>query len=90
MSDVAAEMTAIITARARALGLDNVRTCVLDLEQIEQPDGLRRRALSRRSCSRSIRAGAECAACYDPADVWPPSCGDRVLAIRGSPSCSTQ
>jgi len=38
MSDVAAEMTAIAAARARALGLDNIRTCVLDLEQIEQPD----------------------------------------------------
>ncbi len=38
-SDVVPEMTAIASARARALGVKNVRTCVLDLEQIEQPDG---------------------------------------------------
>jgi SAM-dependent methyltransferase len=39
MSDVAAEMTAIAAARAEALGLGNVTTSVLDLEQIEEPDG---------------------------------------------------
>jgi len=39
LSDVVAEMTSIAAARAAALGLDNVRTCVLDLERIEQPDG---------------------------------------------------
>jgi ubiquinone/menaquinone biosynthesis C-methylase UbiE len=39
MSDVAAEMTAIASARASALGLDNVRTRVLDLEAIAEPDG---------------------------------------------------
>ena len=39
LSDVVAEMTSIAAARADALGLTNVRTCVLDLEQIEQPDG---------------------------------------------------
>jgi SAM-dependent methyltransferase len=39
LSDVAAEMTAIAAARADALGLTNVSTCVLDLESIEQPDG---------------------------------------------------
>ena len=38
LSDVAAEMTAIAAARAVALGLSNVTTRVLDLEQIEQPD----------------------------------------------------
>src|SRR4026209_968200 len=32
------EMSAIAPARADVLGLTNVRTCVLDLEQIEQPD----------------------------------------------------
>lgn len=37
VSDVAAEMTAIAAARAQALGLANVRTCVLDLEAIDQP-----------------------------------------------------
>ena len=39
LSDVVAEMTSIATARADARGLTNVRTSVLDLEQIEQPDG---------------------------------------------------
>jgi len=38
ISDVVAEMTAIATARAAALGLTNVRTLVLDLERIDQPD----------------------------------------------------
>jgi SAM-dependent methyltransferase len=39
LSDVVAEMTSIAAARADALGLANVSTCVLDLEQIDQPDG---------------------------------------------------
>ena len=39
LSDVVPEMTAIASARAGALGLGNVTTCVLDLERIEQPDG---------------------------------------------------
>ncbi len=38
LSDVAEEMTAIAGARARALGLENVSTKVLDLEAIDQPD----------------------------------------------------
>jgi len=40
LSDVAAEMTAIAAARASELGLANVRTRALDLERIEQPDGV--------------------------------------------------
>ncbi len=39
LSDVAAEMTAIAAGRARALGVGNVRTLELDLEDIAQPDG---------------------------------------------------
>jgi ubiquinone/menaquinone biosynthesis C-methylase UbiE len=39
ISDVAAEMTAIATARASALGLGNVSTCELDIESIDEPDG---------------------------------------------------
>jgi SAM-dependent methyltransferase len=39
LSDVAAEMTAIAAARARALGVGNVRTLELDIEDIAQPDG---------------------------------------------------
>lgn len=39
LSDVAPQMTAIAAARAMALGLDNVSTRVLDLEQIREPDG---------------------------------------------------
>lgn len=38
LSDLVAEMTAIAAERARAAGLRNVRTCVLALEQIDQPD----------------------------------------------------
>ncbi len=39
LSDVAGEMTAIASARADAIGLSNVSTRQLDLEQIEEPDG---------------------------------------------------
>jgi ubiquinone/menaquinone biosynthesis C-methylase UbiE len=38
MSDVAAEMTAIASTRAKALGLTNATTRVLDLERIDEPD----------------------------------------------------
>ena len=38
LSDVAAEMTAIATARAAALGVDNVQARVLDIESIDEPD----------------------------------------------------
>jgi len=38
VSDVVAEMTAIAAARAGERGLANVRTAVLDLEQIAEPD----------------------------------------------------
>ena len=38
LSDVAAEMTAIAAARARALGARNVTTRELDLDDIAQPD----------------------------------------------------
>jgi ubiquinone/menaquinone biosynthesis C-methylase UbiE len=39
LSDVAAEMTAIASARAAAAGIDNVTAIQLDLERIDQPDG---------------------------------------------------
>jgi len=39
LSDVASEMVAIAAQRAAALGLDNVSTRVLDIEQIDEPDG---------------------------------------------------
>jgi enediyne biosynthesis protein CalE5 len=38
LSDVAAEMTSIAAARAAALGLGNVRTLTLDLDDLAQPD----------------------------------------------------
>jgi ubiquinone/menaquinone biosynthesis C-methylase UbiE len=38
LSDVAPEMTAIAAARAAALGLGNVRTLTLDLDDLDQPD----------------------------------------------------
>ncbi|HXD59242.1 MAG TPA: methyltransferase domain-containing protein [Thermoleophilaceae bacterium] len=40
LSDVAPEMTAIAAERAAAAGVGNVSTAVLDLEDIDQPDGL--------------------------------------------------
>ena len=39
LSDVAQEMTSIAAARAEALGLRNVSTLQLDLEEIAEPDG---------------------------------------------------
>lgn len=39
LSDIAAEMTAIAAARARTLGVSNVRTLEFDIEDIDQPDG---------------------------------------------------
>jgi ubiquinone/menaquinone biosynthesis C-methylase UbiE len=39
LSDVVEEMTAIAGRRAEELGLRNISTRVLDLEQIEEPDG---------------------------------------------------
>jgi ubiquinone/menaquinone biosynthesis C-methylase UbiE len=39
LSDLAAEMTAIASARAAAAGIDNVTALELDLERIDQPDG---------------------------------------------------
>ena len=39
LSDIAAEMTAIASARAHELGLTNVITRVLDLERIDEADG---------------------------------------------------
>jgi len=39
LSDVTVEMTSIASARADAIGLANVTTRVIDLEQIEEPDG---------------------------------------------------
>jgi SAM-dependent methyltransferase len=39
LSDVVPEMTSIASARARALGLGNVTTAVLDLEKPDEPDG---------------------------------------------------
>src|SRR5215218_11323287 len=38
LSDIASEMTQIAAKRAQALGLDNVTTVVLDIENIDQPD----------------------------------------------------
>jgi SAM-dependent methyltransferase len=38
LSDIAEEMTAIAAARAAARGITNVRTLVLDLDDIDQPD----------------------------------------------------
>ena len=80
LSDVAPEMTAIARGRAEALGLGNVRTRELDLEQIDEPDGvLRRRPLPRGADARA-RPGARGA--RDPRASCGP--GGRVaLAVWG-------
>lgn len=38
-SDVVEEMTKTAAGRAKELGLTNISTCVIDIEQIDQPDG---------------------------------------------------
>jgi SAM-dependent methyltransferase len=62
LSDVAAGMTAIAAARVAALGLGNVRTLNLDLEDIAQPDQAYDVVLSREGLQFAVdpaRAAAE-------------------------------
>jgi SAM-dependent methyltransferase len=58
LSDVAPEMTAIAARRAAALGLQNVRTEVLDLEHIEQPDSSYDVVLCREGLMFALDPGA--------------------------------
>ena len=66
---------------------------MLDLEQIDEPDAAYDVVLCRDGLMFALdpaQALREMRAYYDPADAWPPSCGDRVNATRGSASCSTR
>ena len=93
LSDVVAEMTSIAAARADAVGLRNVRTRVLDLEQIDEPDGSydvvalpRRTDVRGRTRARSARSGA----CCDRAEGLRSRSGGRASATPGSGSFSTR
>ena len=89
LSDVAPEMVAIAAERASALGLTNVSTLVIDLEEIAQPDasydvvlcreGLmfaRDPALAAGEMRRVLRAGGRMAAA-----VWGPRSRNPWLGV---------
>jgi SAM-dependent methyltransferase len=89
LSDVAPEMTAIAARRAERLGLANVRTRVLDLEQIAEPDGSYDVVLCReglmlvpdpgrgaREIERILRPGARAAVA-----VWGPRARNPWLGV---------
>jgi SAM-dependent methyltransferase len=101
LSDVAAEMTAIARARADALGLRNVSTRELDLEQIDEPDGAYDVVLCReglmlvpdpasaaREIHRVLRHGGRAAiAVWGPRErnPWLGAIFDSVTAVLGMP-----
>jgi ubiquinone/menaquinone biosynthesis C-methylase UbiE len=89
LSDVVPEMTAIAGARARALGIENVSTAELDLEEIEQPDDTFDLVLCReglmfaRDAERAVR---EIRRVLRPAGriaitVWGPRAGNPWLSV---------
>jgi SAM-dependent methyltransferase len=78
LSDVAPEMTAIAAARAAALGLGNVRTLTLDLDDLDQPDLAYDVVLCREGLMFALDPAH---ACRDPLVLRP---GGRVaLAVWG-------
>ena len=89
LSDVAAEMTAIAGARARALGLENVSTKVLDLEAIDQPDASYDVVLCREGLMFAVdpvRAAREIARVLRPGGrlavaVWGPRARNPWLSL---------
>jgi ubiquinone/menaquinone biosynthesis C-methylase UbiE len=89
LSDVAAEMTAIAARRARVLGLANVSTRVLDLEEIDEPDGSYDVVLCREGLMFAVdpaRAAREIARVLRPGGraaiaVWGPRERNPWLAI---------
>jgi ubiquinone/menaquinone biosynthesis C-methylase UbiE len=102
LSDVVAEMTAIASARAVAIGLENVTTIELDLERIDQPDGSYDLVLCReglmfaadparamREIARVLRPGGRVAiAVWGPRErnPWLAVVLDSVSAQLGRPS----
>ena len=92
LSDVAAEMTAIAAERARALGLANVTTLELDIEEIAQPDASYDVALCREGlmfATDPARAAARAAARPASPAAGPRSrSGPRASATPGSASSS--
>jgi len=80
ISDVAAEMTDIAASRASAAGLGNVSTAVLDIEDIDSPDGAFDVVLCRHGLMFAVepdRAAAELARVLRPGgrvalSVWGP------------------
>ena len=93
LSDVVPDMTAIASARARALGLTNVSTRVLDLEAIEQPDDSYDIVLCReglRFVTHPDRALSEIRRVLRPGGRQSPSrSGVHASGILGWESCST-
>jgi SAM-dependent methyltransferase len=88
LSDVSPEMTAIAAGRARAAGLANVRTRVLDLEEIDEPDGSYDVVLCREGLMFAldpVRAAGEIRRVLRPGGrvavaVWGPSAENPWLA----------
>jgi enediyne biosynthesis protein CalE5 len=79
LSDVVAEMTAIAAARAEAIGIRNVTTLELDLEQIDQPDGSYDLVLCREGL---MFAPDPARAAYEIARVLHPG-GRAAIAVWG-------
>jgi ubiquinone/menaquinone biosynthesis C-methylase UbiE len=89
LSDVVAEMVAIAAARAADRGLANVRTAVLDLEEIDQPDGAYDVVLCREGLMFAVdpgRAGREVHRVLRPGgraaiSVWGPRARNPWLGL---------
>jgi SAM-dependent methyltransferase len=89
LSDIVAEMTQIAAARASARGITNVRARVLDLEEIDEPDGSYDVVLCREGLMFALdpaRACAEIARVLRPGGrvgiaVWGPRERNPWLAI---------
>jgi enediyne biosynthesis protein CalE5 len=79
LSDVAPEMTAVAAARANGAGIHNVSTAVLDLEDIDQPDGLYDAVLCREGFMFALDPAG---AARELARVLRPG-GRAVLAVWG-------
>ena len=86
LSDVAAEMVAIASERAAALGLDNVSARVLDIEQIDEPDGAYDVVLCREGLMFAVdpaRAAREIQRVLRPGGRAALASGDRASATHG-------